>query len=342
MFICVAKAIQATDLEDKNLVKSTHFVVIPGQDGYGNKDDNPLQHIIDTTQFPSENIHYVDTPIATKNSYFTYADFGQWYCQSPLHNIMERLTSNESVTCIIVYAISQGTATATNYFKSHQHPKVKTLIYEGVMASGNSAISHYGRNKIKLRIGSIKIPIGEWFSWTPGSFYTMPYIVSSVVYPWYSIGGQQAIQSSCQMLNTTPMILVHSNKDKVLSPEDAVAIYTGLKQTGNPHIHLLTSNKSTHVDLFKPDEDKTIETERKNHIETIHHILQTNNLVLPTPSDLDLKASINLSITQPQGNPNLLAHYLTREATTRFLNRTLIAHAVFGAVYYFLGQECPL
>ena len=339
ILIYVTKVIQAVDLEDDNLLKYTHFVVIPGQDGYGKKADNPLQHIIDTTQFPSENIHYVNTPIATKNSFFTYADFGQYNCQYPLSLLMEQLDSNDSVKRIIVYAISQGTATATNYFKSHQHPKVKALIYEGVMASGNSAISHYGRNKINIRIGGIKIPVGKWFSWTPGSFYTMPYIVSSVVYPWYSIGGQQAIQSLHQMPNETPFILVHSKEDQILSHDDAVVFYTGLKDAGNPNVHLLTSNKATHVDLFKPDEDQDKEAQRKSYIQTIHHILRNKGLELPQLSHLKHTSIIDLTETQPEGDMNLLNHYLGRENAARVFNRTLIAHAIFGITYYLLGRE---
>lgn len=252
---------------------------------------------------------------------------------------MEQLDGNDSVKRIIVYAISQGTATATNYFKSHSHPKVKAFIYEGVMASGNSAISHYGRHKVKDRLGGIKIPIGQWFSWTPWSFYTMPYLVSSVVYPWYSIGGQQAIQSLHQMPNETPFILVHSKEDQILSHDDAFAFYTGLKEANNPNVHLLTSNKSTHVDLFKPDEDQDKEAQRKLHIQTMHHILKHHDLALPQLSDLKHTSAVDVIVTQPEGNITLLNHYLCRGNTTRVFNRTLIAHAIFGVTYYLLGRE---
>lgn len=109
-------------------LQDTHLVVIPGQNGMGGQN---VREVL--PQFSQ--IHYVPTP-----EYIP--DLGQSRCLKYLKATMQPLLANHNIHSIIIHASSQGTATALNYMAKYPNAKVKALILEAILSSGNDAVYH--------------------------------------------------------------------------------------------------------------------------------------------------------------------------------------------------------
>lgn len=253
----------ASDFQESN----TRLVVIPGQNGLGGQNVRTV-----LPQF--KQVHYVSTPEV-------FPDLGQSRCIKYLKETMNPLLADNNVEDIIIHASSQGTATAINYLANNPSQKVKALILEAVMGSGNSAVSHTVKNLMEphMTLKPTKIP---------GSYYFLPYLAKFQM-PLYSPSGMQPILNLHKLPRDLPIILIHSVADPQLSFHDAEAIYAGLRTFGNDSAYLLPVEERGHVCLLN--------TLKRGHLtNSLHHILKKHGLPY---HEYFTKSTIDLSPYQP-------------------------------------------
>lgn len=252
-----------------DLNKSVHLVVIPGQNGVGGGNVKSV-----LPQF--KNIHYVSTPESLP-------DLGQGQCIKYLKNTISTLIENQDVDQIIIHASSQGTATALNYV-SEQPKKVKMLILEAVLASGNSAIFHTVDKMIMPSATAL-----------PLSYYWLPYLAKFTM-PLYSPTGQQAIFNIQNLPQDLPIIILHSIYDPQLSFDDAMALYAGLKSNGHNAVYLFPIEAYGHVLLLGQNNHK--------EISAIHNILKHHGLLIHDAS----KSNKSNDFKEYQPEPDLAVY----------------------------------
>lgn len=200
-------------LPDCNKVDKTHFA------------------FTEPKTYPRTNVVHVSTPR------YPFADLGQDQCMKRLHQAIEHTPTDNG--CI--YALSQGAATALNYVAHNECPDIKSLLLEGTVASGNSAICY----SVKKRY------VGEWAAQLPAAYYWTPYLVKGG-FPTYWPGGKQPIKSIDRIVNTDKVfILMHARKDLVVSYDDSCALYYGLHKNGNKNTYLISSDLEQHVYLLQ-------------------------------------------------------------------------------------------
>lgn len=226
----------------------THFFVIPGQNGLGGQNCVP-EGIINP--FSDRHITYVETPSA-------FIDFGQHFCMQPLNKSIKPVLDNDSIQNFVLHASSQGTATALNY-TSHAPHKVKALILESVMGSGNSAIYHTVKTMMAPGIASF-----------PESYYWMPYF-AKFSFPFYQPGGQQPILSLDTLPKDILVIIIHATKDPQLSHNDALSLYYRLRHLGNENVYLFSIDVRSHIFLLNKKQNP-------REIRAINQIFKNNNL----------------------------------------------------------------
>lgn len=205
---------------------------LPGQNGLGSE-----THYIKSIFSDNPNIIHVATPSIAP-------DLGQRFCQD---HIKKALKDNKKP--YILYATSQGTATALNYLSTHKDPNVKCVILESSIASGNSTIYH-----------AVKGPLMNLKALTdmPGSYYWLPYFASIIHCRGYRPGGQQPIKSIDNIDNKDiPFIFIHTTHDPQTPFSGSQMLYYRLRERGHK-TYLIQLDKMEHIQLLKTDEEKKI------------------------------------------------------------------------------------
>ncbi len=178
-------------------------------------------------------------PVATPR--FPHIDLGQDQCIALLEKAIAENPSDNG----LIYATSQGTATALNYLghvTSHDH--IKALVLEATLASGNSAIRHTMRNLPGLNKYG-------WVTDLPAANYWNPYFAKAI-FPRYWPGGKQAIKSIEHIVNTNkPIVIIHSKDDLQLSYNDACALYYGLHKNGNKNTYFISCEGRDHLHILQ-------------------------------------------------------------------------------------------
>ncbi len=210
--------------------------VIPGQNGDGLDND----YVTQATGISPDRIQRVGTPASWWST-----DLGQSGC---MKHLKDALQDNEEE--FIIYANSQGTATALNLLSQNPQykEKCKGIVLEAVLGSGNSAIYHTITEPHTLK--SFPSPsLCNFLKKVPGLYYVAPYF-AKVLFPTHSPGGDQAIKSVENLDIDGPIIIAHSKADLQLSYEDACAIYYALRQN-NKDVYLISKEVVQHINLFR-------------------------------------------------------------------------------------------
>jgi hypothetical protein len=277
------------------------LVVIPGQNGTGGQN---LTYVL--PQFEEGRIYHVETPSSLP-------DLGQNKCMSYLKKTMASQNILLFTEHVIMHASSQGTATAMNHFEEikrgaaveikggpwrkdpfyaqqdHSLKKVKALILESVLLTGNSAIEHTARNRQGISF--------------PGSYYCLPYI-TKIIFPFYAPAGQQAIFACDSLPLDLPIIILHAPEDPQLSFRDAQALYAYLKYKGNKNVYFMSIQDGYHILLIKKGDQET---------KVLQAILYKYNL-LPdqtqyTSVEKESLSSVDLIPYQPEEKQEWLDHF---------------------------------
>lgn len=281
--------------------KETHLVIIPGQNGCGGDNINTV-----LPQFNETSIH----PTGTPN--FPYIDFGQSQCIKHLEQTMQPLLNNKDIDNIIIHASSQGTATALNYTATNQR-KIKALILEAPLLSGNSAILH---NTFPTTTSSL-------------IYYGLPYL-AKVIFPFYAPAGQQPILTCDSIPNDLPIIIMHATEDPQLSFTDAKALYAHLKNQGNNNVYFLPIDDYCHVNMLSSNDKE---------LAVINAILKKYELPCAS-SVLSKTEEIPLTEYQPEPERSSLLHFITlknRENNLYFID-LFVKGAFWGFIFYILHR----
>jgi hypothetical protein len=252
----------------------THLLVIPGQNGMGGQNTDMVLPYFACNK---NNKTYIETPLVRP-------DFGQDKCQSFVDEVINRLEGNH----FIIHASSQGTATALNYTAKNPQ-RIKALILESVMLTGNSAIFH--------TVDNVMMP--QQCDLPDSSYYVLP-STAKVVYPDYAPTGEQPINNIDTLSTDLPIIILHDDQDFQLNFKDAQALYaylTHTKKNKNVYLFAQESEKGQHINLLKK-----YNTEE---ISAINTILMLHNLL---PSDRN-QTTIDLKKYQPEVQQEWLDHF---------------------------------
>jgi len=247
------------------LYAGLYVYAIPGQAGKGSEKDY-VQNVLGVKNVT---VGEVGTP-------FRRIDFGQSNCMQYLkHEIMPMKKK------AIIYATSQGVATAVNYCATGGK-EIQGGIFESCMASGNSTMMRYATD----------LPGGKLLAKMPLVYYWLPYI-AKVSYLFYKPWGVQPIKSVSKIKNRGPFILIHSLDDNRLSYDDARALYYGLKQNGNI-VYLISKPGKQHINLVRKVNEKEdtlggIDDQLQRHVQGIlkkHGLLEGDDV--PDVTDAEL------------------------------------------------------
>lgn len=289
----------------------THFFVIPGQNGMGGQ--NCVSNgVINPSS--DEFVSYVDTPSLAP-------DFGQDYCMQYLKESIETILSNRSIKNFVLHASSQGTATAINYTLQTPH-KIKALILESIMGSGNSAINH-----------TVKTLIFPEIVYLPGSYYWLPYL-AKFSFPYYRPAGQQPILSLEDFPKDVLVIIIHATRDPQLSYNDALSLYYGLRHFGNQKVYLFTIDVKAHILLLERNKNW-------KEITAINQIFKNNQLPynkeILEGNELD---SEELKKYQPPEDQykTLYESFVKKEnIIKKYVSKTAMAAFALGISYFSLS-----
>lgn len=236
-----SKAMEREKSEGSDLV----VYAIPGQNGLGSESE-----YIKTVLGEQFEIVNVGTPT-------TLPDLGQFFCERHLAQAVQKKNQEG-----VVYATSQGTATALNYFsKQGNSQKAKALVLEAALASGNSAVYHTVTGPL-MGMDNLKN--------IPGAYYFVPYF-ANVACPGYRPGGQQAIKSIDKLSTDMPVIIIHSEDDMQLPFDGACALYYRLRQNGNNNVYLISDKGTAHIQILDEEKKDVVKRIIKKHLTEQSH-----------------------------------------------------------------------
>ncbi|HEX2978160.1 MAG TPA: hypothetical protein VHO47_03515 [Candidatus Babeliales bacterium] len=250
MAVNAAYAMESSNQKSKEKIK---LLVIPGQNGLGGGNIDKVLPQLEAIAVDTPRINTV-ADLFGKNS----PDLGQGNCINLLKQTMEPILQDSDAEGVIIHGSSQGTATAINYTAENQK-KVKALIMEAVLGSGNSAIYHTVKEMMSPKLANL-----------PLSYYWMPYFAKAM-FPFYSPGGKQPILNADKIPTDIPVVIIHNKNDPQLAYSDAQALYAKLVLNGNKNVYLMPMNRNyrEHVVLLKRNENekeiKSIQTILHNH-----------------------------------------------------------------------------
>ena len=255
----IAASSQSHAMEDNTRL---NVYTIPGQNGCGSEAD----YVAGLLGADHVNVAPVTTP-------GILPDLGQEHCLRHLRTAIARKPFDNA----IIHATSQGTATAINYVAHEdQGRRIKALVLESVIGSGNSAIER--------TVGGPAMQMNHVTD-LPFSYYWLPYVAQISTMQTYFPFGKQPIKSLSKIPNDLPVIIAHSKQDMQLSYRDACALYCGLRLQGNNNAYLITKPDAQHISILDNQNDQDI----------VRNILKKHKLL---PGECDA-TKLDLSVIQP-------------------------------------------
>lgn len=227
---------------------NVHLVIVPGQNGSGGANTRvvlPRYTLASLEKEPHLRKYKATTP---KGWLWDSIDFGQANCQKHLQEVFTQLKKDDFV---MYHLTSQGTTTGVIDIVKNPG-RVKAVILEAPMLSGNSAIYHTVNSVINyLTSGSI--------TGLPGiSYYVLPYF-AKILYPGYAPAGEQMIFNVDKLPTDLPIFIIHNTQDPQLSYADALGLYAFLRQT-NDNVYFMSHYKDCpeHMELLESTDTKEI------------------------------------------------------------------------------------
>jgi hypothetical protein len=228
----------------KETDQSTQFIVVPGmrececkkkcRDREKSEGEGAVKHSLINPASLAQLAVASDPPILL-------TDIGQKRCVSHLEKSIESYLQSDEIENIVLYSQCQGTATALNYVSEHPE-KIKALILEGAVGSGNRVV-HWRAKNILPKVGSM--PLAEWY---------LPYVAKCIGLFCYSPDGDQPILSLAEIPTDLLVVIIHAKNDNMTPYTDALGLYYGLRQAGNENVFLIVTDGG-HINLLNRDRD---------------------------------------------------------------------------------------
>ncbi|MEX0848861.1 MAG: hypothetical protein WD055_01395 [Candidatus Dependentiae bacterium] len=275
---------------------------VPGQNGLGSS----RQYVAQILGVSPDIVEQVTTPLGSINS----PDLGQSVCIKHLKSAIDQKDN------VIIHATSQGTATTLNYcamLSAAEQSKIKAIILEAVLASGNSAIMH-----------TVTGPLMGWNSVesAPGSRYVVPY-AAKAVYPRYWPAGKQPIKSIADICSDVPIIIMHSKKDQQLSFKDAQALYYGLRSHGNNNVYFVPFEGYDHISICDrhPEKKELVKKILRTQLDLAGEKLTSEEKQQYQPDPKALRKTYEDLLTQEQNHETI--GYVSAAASTALVGASL-------------------
>lgn len=236
-----------------------HVVVVPGQNGIGTDNRYIQDRLEPALSSMSEAMHASPEYLLTMKNSQLYSivrcgiptrvsqmDMGQSNCKALLTEAMREIKTNYPV---VLYGNSQGTSTILQWLSDETveeslRKRVRLVVLEAVMASGNSAIWHTVRNWYCagalrmlaecLALDALVCVGTSWF-----------------VFRGYKPGDKQALRCAEGFPRDVPVIMAHARHDSNLSYNDACAMMHLFKcKLQHPHAYLCSRMDNQHINLY--------------------------------------------------------------------------------------------
>lgn len=269
----------------------TDFYMIPGR-------NMAVSNLVEQNFHPGQNniisFHKITNPSSMLN------DLGQYFCLSSVEKVILNKNSHTATYHkTILHGTSQGSASALNFAAKHPG-KVDMLILESVVSSGNQAIADTTFKIIAPKLQntpflSLLAPVLN----IPTARYVLPYL-TKVISPFYNVTGKQPILSLDNIDKNIPIVLIHSEEDRQISIEQALAIYGGLITHGHQNVYFIPIPGKKHTNIMNKHG-------HTREVQAIHQVLKNHNLpynetILPNHlSEVDLtkyQPDINKSVKE--------------------------------------------
>ncbi|HTM06023.1 MAG TPA: hypothetical protein VL201_02180 [Patescibacteria group bacterium] len=151
--------------------------------------------------------------------------------------------------------------------------KIKAVIFEALLISGNSAIYH--------TVTTPQITYTKWIDTIlsyiplvkhiPGLYYFLPYLAAPLLWR-YNPAGEQPIWSIDNINSDIPIIIIHSTNDSCLPVAGAYSLYYQLQQKNSQKTFFIErKHDSRHFEILVEGR------EAQSHIRTILNQALTNN-----------------------------------------------------------------
>lgn len=175
------------------------------------------------------------------------SDLGQRQC---VDTFVTRMSLLPTTPPIVVHAGSQGSATVMNAFATgrlaQMESRVRLVILESVLASGNSGIWHTMNHMPRFKRYRRCMPLLSLL----GGYFWAPWFFKLFMMHRYDPWGDQPVYSLCKFPHDLPVLIIHARGDETTSYDDACALYAGLRANGHQHVFFLTLENNGHTHLF--------------------------------------------------------------------------------------------
>lgn len=174
-------------------------------------------------------------------------DFGQTNCTTLLTEAFDKCDSRKD---IVLYANSQGTATVLNWMSDPTNAarirgRVRLVVLEAVMASGNTAIWHSAHSMF------IPSPFFRYVMECLKLDALVPVLVSMCAFRAYDPSATQPLKRAENFPRNIPVVIVHSRGDRQLSYNDACALqHLFRKKLQLNHTYLCTRTDEEHINIY--------------------------------------------------------------------------------------------
>lgn len=255
------------DLVEGNQGNDFYSIIIPGQNGLGGED--------------YEKNFVINTPYKRYKTLgdIRQIDLGQENC---IRHFEEQFKADNDTKDkkLIVCCVSQGTATFMNWLTQltkEEQGKIKCIILEAVLGSGNNAINH-----------TIEKMFSNKIMYLPFAKSLLPWLAKIKYFPAYNPSGKQALSSVQNLPKNLPIIIMHATDDPQLPINDARKLYLELRKQGNNNVYLIEIPIYAHFHVLDYDPEK------RNKIKAIQaiyrkHKLPYNKNILPDDEKPDIK-----------------------------------------------------
>lgn len=208
-----------------------YFVIVPGLNGSGGQN---IKSDTLPSAFQEDAIDIIPSSFKVRHAGTQHflPDLGQRRCLNHLAQTMQPLQYNQKNQKIIMYTVSQGTATGLTYVSKHPE-KVCAIVCESVLASPNSAIWHTMKNSYKS-IESVPL------------FYSLMPHLARLCFPFYNPTQQEPLFNTQNISNDTTIILLHATRDKQIPFLNAGAMYYALRAQGHTNTYLFSVVSNYH------------------------------------------------------------------------------------------------
>ncbi len=283
----------------------THVYGIPGQNGCGAED----WHVHEILERQDVSVPF---PVGC------FSDLGQTKCVNMLRTSLAEHPDHQK---IVVYAVSQGTATILNYLSETNDPRIKCVILQAPLVSGNSGIIH-----------TLAGPFMNFrrLAHSPFAYYWIPYC-AKFLFPWYWPAGKQPIKTVQKINPDIPIVIVHAHDDPQLPYEGACALYYALRAQRGPrnNVYFISKERGGHLYLLTAQDKPVLDA-----------ILAKHRLKKPTRQT----AAIDLKAYQPDFM-QFKTHYdnlIFKEKTHTVLKYAGTAVLAAGITYLFRNRLASL